>query len=238
MEIAGKKALVLGGTSGIGLAAARQLQARGAKVTVMSRTANNLDEARAVLGTTAGFVQLDVLDREAMAATFAEFAPFDILVNAATGGDRATGPFLKMDLDGFQGSFRKLWGYVNSVRLGAEHLTANGCIVLVSGSPARKCQPGMSAISTVGNAVEGFARAVAPELAPRRINVVSPGVIDTPMFPVQGEARSQFFSAATANTLLKRAGTPDEVALGILFVIENDYVTGTTVDVDGGALLP
>jgi len=238
MDIAGKKALVLGGTSGIGLAAARQLQARGAVVTVMSRSDANLAEARAVLGAGASIRQLDVLDRTAMAATFAELAPFDILINAATGGDRATGPFLQMDLDGFQGSFRKLWGYVNTVRLGAEHLTANGCIVLVSGSPARKCQPGMSAISSVGNAVEGFARAVAPELAPRRINVVSPGVIDTPMFAVQGDARTKFLQAATANTLLKRAGSPDEVAMGILFVIENDFVTGATIDVDGGALLP
>jgi NAD(P)-dependent dehydrogenase (short-subunit alcohol dehydrogenase family) len=238
MEIAGKKALILGGTSGIGLAAARQLQAKGASVTVMGRSTANIDEARAALGPAAAVRQLDVLDRDAMSATFADLAPFDILVNAATGGERATGPFLRMDLDGFQGSFRKLWGYVNSVRLGAEHLSPHGCIVLVSGSPARKCMPGMSAISTVGNAVEGFVRAVAPELAPRRINVVSPGIIDTPMFPVQGDARAQFLTQATANTLLKRAGTPDEVALGIVFVIENDFVTGTTVDVDGGALLP
>jgi NAD(P)-dependent dehydrogenase (short-subunit alcohol dehydrogenase family) len=238
MDIAGKKALILGGTSGIGLAAARQLQAKGASITVMSRSTANIDEARAALGPDTAVRQLDVLDREAMSATFAELAPYDILVNAATGGERATGPFLRMDIDGFQGSFRKLWGYVNSVRLGAEHLSPNGCIVLVSGSPARKCMPGMSAISTVGNAVEGFVRAVAPELAPRRINVVSPGIIDTPMFPVQGDARAQFLTQATANTLLKRAGTPDEVALGIVFVIENDFVTGTTVDVDGGALLP
>jgi NAD(P)-dependent dehydrogenase (short-subunit alcohol dehydrogenase family) len=238
MKIDGRTALVLGGTSGIGLAAASALQARGARVVVFGRSAGNLDNARAVLGSGAECAALDVLDREAMAAAFAARAPFDILVNAATGGERATGPFLDMDLDGFQGSFRKLWGYTNSVRLGARHLTENGCIVLVSGSPARKCAPGMAAISTVGNAVEGFVRAVAPELAPRRINVVSPGIIDTPMFPVQGEQRARFLSAATANTLMKRAGTADEVALGIVFVIENDYVTGTTVDVDGGALLP
>jgi NAD(P)-dependent dehydrogenase (short-subunit alcohol dehydrogenase family) len=238
MQIQGKRALVLGGTSGIGLASARLLAEAGAEVVAMSRSGGHLQEAAVALGPRGGTRPLDVLDRDAMAATFAELAPFHILVNAATGGERATGPFLEMDLDGFQGSFRKLWGYVNSVRLGAPHLPPDGCIVLVSGSPARKCQPGMSAISTVGNAVEGFARAVAPELAPRRINVVSPGIIDTPMFPAQGAEREEFLARATANNLIKRAGRPEEVAAAIRFVIENDFVTGTTVDVDGGALLP
>ena len=238
MEIEGKRALVLGGTSGIGLATARQLADAGAKVVAMSRTDHNRKAAEEKLGAQAEIRQLDVLDRDAMAKLFAELGPYDILINAATGGERATGPFLQMDLDGFEGSFRKLWGYVNTVRLGAQHLADNGCITLVSGSPARKCAPGMSAISTVGNAVEGFVRAVAPELAPKRINVVAPGIIDTPMFPVSGDARNGFLEAATANHVIKRAGTPDEVAMAILFTVRNDFVTGTTVDVDGGALLP
>ena len=238
MNPQGKRALVLGGTSGIGLAAARILADKGAQVIVMSRSDTNHERARAVLGADADIRQLDVLDRDAMADLFKELAPFDILVNAATGGPRATGPFMQMDLDGFTGSFKKLWGYVNSVRLAGEHLAQDGCIVLVSGSPARKCQPGMSAISTVGNAVEGFARAVAGEIAPRRLNVVSPGIIDTPMFPGEGAARTEFFERASANTPLQRAGTAEEVAAGIIFVIENDFVTGSTVDVDGGALLP
>jgi NAD(P)-dependent dehydrogenase (short-subunit alcohol dehydrogenase family) len=238
METAGKKALVLGGTSGIGLAAARQLRESGAHVVVLSRSADKLEQARSELGTDVEVRSLDVLDRQAMAETFAALAPFDILVNAATGGDRAVGPFLAMDLDGFQGSFRKLWGYVNSVHVGARYLSDDGCIVLVSGSPARKCAPGMSAISTVGNAVEGFVRAVAPELAPKRINVVAPGIIDTPMFAATGADRDLFLERATANHLIKRAGTPDEVAMAILFAIRNDFVTGTTIDVDGGALLP
>ncbi len=238
MDIKGKRALVIGGTSGIGLAAARMLVEKGAEVIAMSRSESNRATAEAVLGEEASIRQLDSLDREAMAALFAELAPFDILVNAATGGERATGPFMQMDLDGFTGSFRKLWGYVNSVRLAGEHLSDHGCIVLVSGSPARKCQPGMSAISTVGNAVEGFSRAIAAEIAPKRLNVVSPGTIDTPMFPVEGEAREAFFERAGASALLNRVGSADEVAAGIIFAIENDYVTGTTIDVDGGALLP
>ena len=125
----------------------------------------------------------------------------------------------------------------NVVRLGAKHLIDKGTIVLVSGSPARKCKPGQVALSSVGAAVEALVRAVAPEIAPRRINVVSPGSIDTPMMAVQGEQRRALYEKITAGHVIPRAGTADEVAKGILFVIENDFVTGTTVDVDGGWLV-
>ena len=236
MELRDTHAIVLGGTSGIGLATVQQLIDAGARVTAGSRSAVHVDAARRVVPE-AEFHTVDVLDRASLTALFEAQAPFQVLVNAATGGARATGPFLDMDLDGFRGSFDKLWGYVSSVRLGAPHLSADGAIVLVSGFPARKCAPGMSAISTVGNAVEGFVRAVAPELAPRRINVVSPGVIDTPMFAAQGEAREKFLGRATARNLIPRAGTAHEVADAILFLLRNDFVTGTTIDVDGGALL-
>jgi len=235
-----KRAIVLGGTSGIGLAAVRQLAAAGATVIAGSRSETNIEAAAASLpdGANVTFQQVDVLDRDALTSLFTANAPFDILVNAATGGARASGPFLEMDLDGFQGSFRKLWGYTNSVRLGTEHMAEDGTIVLVSGFPARKTNPGSSAIATVGNAVEGFVRAIAPEIAPRRINVVSPGIIDTAMFPMQGEARSQFLTKATERILIPRAGTADEVASAIVFLIGNDYMTGSTIDVEGGALLP
>ena len=237
MHINGRKALVFGGTSGIGLATVIRLAEGGAAVTAFGRSADNIANAKSQAPESVRFLQVDVLDRDALAETFAANAPFAILVNAATGGERAVGPFLSMDLDGFQGSFRKLWGYTNTVRLGAEHMSDDGTIVLVSGFPARRAPPGYIAISTVGNAVEGFVRGMARELAPRRINAVSPGVIDTPMFSMSGAARSAFLDNATAKHLIPRAGTADEVADGILFVISNDFVTGTTVDVDGGSLL-
>ena len=238
MDLQGKRAIVLGGTSGIGLAATRQLEAAGATVIAGSRSQSNIDQAEAATGDNVSFRMIDVLDRDALTALFEEQQGFDILVNAATGGERASGPFLQMDLDGFQGSFRKLWGYTNSVRLGTAQMAPEGAITLVSGYPARKANPGSSAISTVGNAVEGFVRAIAPEIAPRRINVVAPGLIDTPMFAVQGEAREQFLANATRNILIKRAGTADEVASAIMLTLQNDYMTGATIDVDGGALLP
>lgn len=233
MELSGKKAIVFGGTSGIGLASAEQLAAKGVSVTVVSRTPERAGKLPA--GITA--VKCDVRDRAALTALFESLAPFDILVSAATGGTRAIGPFMAMDLDGYQASFDKLWGYANVVRLGGKHLSERGCIVLVSGSPARKCKPGQVALSSVGAAVEALARAVAPEIAPRRINVVSPGQIDTPMVALKGEERTALYKKLTANHLIPRAGTAAEVAQGVLFVIENDFVTGTTVDVDGGLLL-
>ena len=234
MELSGRKALVFGGTSGIGLATSLRLAALGAKVTAISR---NPDRARDALPAGVALQACDVRDRDALTALFAACASFDVLVCAATGGERASGPFLHMDLDGYQRSFDKLWGYTNCVRLGAQHLAADGAIVLVSGSPARRARLGQAAIASVGGAVEQFCRAVAVELKPKRINIVSPGVINTPMFGNDAEKRGAMLDRATSNHLIPRAGTADEVAQAVLFTIQNDYVTGTTVDVDGGWLL-
>jgi NAD(P)-dependent dehydrogenase (short-subunit alcohol dehydrogenase family) len=181
--------------------------------------------------------QCDVLDEQALQALFAECAPFDILISAATGGSRAIGPFLEMDMNGYRGSFDKLWGYANVVRYGAAHLPDHGAVVLVSGAPARKAKPGQIALGSVGGAVEAFARGVANELAPRRINVVSPGQIDTPMIALQGAERDAYYKKMTAGHAIPRAGTADEVAQAIIFLVQNDFVTGTTVDVDGGWLI-
>ena len=233
MEISGKKALVFGGTSGIGLATVQQLSDLGAEVIAIGRNPDKITEMPA--NTTAR--KCDVLDREALQTLFAECGPFDILVSAATGGNRAIGPFAEMDMDGYQGSFAKLWGYTNVVRYGLEHMPKTGAIVLVSGSPARRCNPGQIAISSVGGAVEAMVRGVAKEIKPVRINVMSPGLVDTPMVALEGEARDEFYTKLTSKNLIPRVGTPEEQAQGVIFLIQNDFVTGTTLDVDGGILL-
>jgi NAD(P)-dependent dehydrogenase (short-subunit alcohol dehydrogenase family) len=233
LDVTEKKALVFGGTSGIGLATAKQLVELGAEVVSISRHPEKAgDELKGI-----SLQQCDVRDRKALAGLFQEHAPFDILVSTATGGARSLGPFLEMDMDGYQASFDKLWGYANVVRFGAQHLSEEGAIVLVSGAPARRPKAGQISLASVGAALEAMVRAVAPELAPRRINVVSPGVIDTPMVALEGKQRETLFKERTSDHSIPRAGTAEEVAQGILFAIQNDFVTGTTIDVDGGWLL-
>jgi NAD(P)-dependent dehydrogenase (short-subunit alcohol dehydrogenase family) len=252
----GKKAIVLGGTSGIGLATCKKLVRQGAHVIAYGRSTEKCKAAVASIheaettataqggggGTSGTFAahSLDVLDREKLEAAFHDNSGFDYLVAAATGGGRALGPFLEMDMDGFAGSFRKLWGYANAVRYGAPYMKEGGSIVLVSGSPARKCKPGYVALSCVGAAVENLVRALSKELAPRaiRINAVSPGITDTPMFDSKGDGKAAFLTQATATNPLARPGTADEVAEGIIFCLSNTYVTGTVIDVDGGAVVP
>lgn len=233
MNVNNKKALVFGGTSGIGLATAKKLASSGAQVIAASRSPEKAGDVPENIT----LKQCDVRDREALSQLFQECAPFDILVSAATGGERAIGPFLEMDMDGYQASFDKLWGYANVVRFGTEHMSEDGTIVLVSGTPARRAKPGQVSLASVGSAIETFVRTVAPEIAPRRLNVVSPGFIDTPMVTLQGKEREDLYKKNTASHAIPRAGTADEVAQGILFMIENDFVTGTTIDVDGGWLL-
>jgi len=232
MELNGKKAIVFGGTSGIGLAASKQLRDAGAEVTAVSRSP---DKAGALEGVE--LVACDVRDRDALAALLESLAPYDILISAATGGGRALGPFMEMDLDHYQASFDKLWGYVNVVRLGTPFLADNGSILLLSGSPARRARSGQIALASVGAAVEQFVHTVASEIAPKRINVVSPGVISTPMYGPDDVNKDRMLMGATAKNAIPRPGDSDEVAQAIVFAAQNDFVTETTIDVDDGGWL-
>ena len=233
MEIKDKKALVFGGTSGIGLATVQQLSDLRADVIAVGRNPEKITE----LPANTRVKKCDVLDKDALQALFLECGPIDILISAATGGGRAIGSFAEMDMDAYQASFAKLWGYTNVVRYGLEQLSDSGAIVLVSGTPARKCNPGQIAISSVGGAVEAFVRGIAKEIKPKRINTVCPGLIDTPMVALEGDARDMHYQKLTEGNLIPRVGMPKEVAQGIIFAIQNDFVTGTTIDVDGGLLL-
>ena len=112
-----------------------------------------------------------------------------------------------MDLAGYRGSFDKLWGYTNVVRLGTEHLSEDVISCWFRVLPVVETRPGSHRFCR--RCSRAVVRAVAPELAPKRINVVSPSVIDTPMFGNDAEARAKMLVGATAKNLIPRAGTPE-----------------------------
>ena len=233
MKIEGKNIVVFGGTSGIGKSVVDTLANKKAKkIYAISRFPEKfIDPPENV-----NLVKLDVLNEKELNTFFIKLGNYDALINAATGGERAIGPFKSMELEGFRSSFKKLWGYTNTVRLGLANLSKEGCIILVSGSPARKAKTGQIALSSVGGAVESFSKGLAAEIKPIRINVVSPGIIDTPMSSLKGNERESFYQKITADNLIPRAGSPKEVSSAIIFALENEFITGTVIDVDGGWL--
>lgn len=235
--LAGKNVVIIGGTAGIGLATAQAASAAGARVWVAGRSEAHCEKARAISNGSFEVRQADTHDVAGLEAVFKEAGSIDHLVSAAVGGERTLKPFLDQTEDQFKAAFDKLWGYGKVVRTGASYLAEDGSITLVSGSPARKIKPAQSALSCVGAAVENMVRCLAVELAPIRVNVVSPGTVDTAMFDWMGTEKQAKLQALTSTHLIKRAGGPEEVAAGILFVMQNAFVTGTTVDVDGGRLL-
>jgi len=237
-DLSNQKVVVIGGTSGIGLATAIAADELGAQVYAASRSEASIAKAQKKAPESINFRVADTHDVAALDNIFEEAGSIQHLVSAATGADRTMAPFMDQTADQFSEAFNKFWGYTNVVRAGVPHLAEHGSLTLVSGTPARKCNPGMSSISCVGSAVEALGRALALELAPRRVNVVAPGLIDTAMFDWMGENKAANFAQMSKNIPLQRIGQPAELANAIIFCMTTSYVTGTTIDVDGGTLLP
>jgi len=236
-KLAGKNVVIIGGTAGIGLATAIAASELGAKVWAAGRSQEHIDNAKAVSKGNFEVRQADTHDQAALELIFKEAGTIDHLVSAAVGGERTLKPFLEQTEDQFKAAYDKFWGYAKVVRTGAPFLAQNGAITLVSGSPARKIKPAQSALSCVGASVENLVRCLAVEMAPIRVNVVSPGTVATAMFDWMGDDKESNLNNMTGSHLIKRAGTSEEVAAGLIFVMQNEFVTGTTVDVDGGRIL-
>ena len=229
-----QKVVVIGGTSGIGLATAIAAKDAGASVWAVSRSEDKV-AACSTEHPDITFSSLDVHDVAGMKALFESVGEIDHIASAATGANRTMAPFMDQTDEQFREAFNKFWGYTNVARQGIPHLREQGSLTFVSGTPARKCNPGMSAVSCTGSAVEGLVRALALEVAPRRVNAVAPGLIATSMFAV---ATPEALENMGKNIPLGRVGASEEIASAILLLMTNSYMTGATIDVDGGVLLP
>ncbi len=234
-DLVGKLTVVIGGSTGIGLATARMAATAGARVAITGRSQDKLDAARASITGDVTIHPFDGRDRSAMAAFFGEIGAFDHLVlTMNTGGGMA--PLTELDDGRFRTVFdNKFWPYVDAIRHAMTTLNENGSIVMVTGAAGRKAVPGATGIAATNGALMAMLGPLALELAPRRINAVSPGVIDTPYWEtVSDERRSQLFETATSRLPVHRVGTSEDVAEAIMFAMTNPFTAGAIIDCDGG----
>lgn len=223
------KAVIMGGSAGIGLATAERLMAAGAEVTVTGR-----DEARLakIRDRVTEAVQLDGTDERRVAEFFARVGEIDHLVLAFSPGAMALGPLAELSTENIRIAFDgKLFGYLHAIR----HAKVTGSITLIGAASARAALPGTVALASANGAIERMVPPLAAELAPVRVNAVSPGVIDTDWWSgLPEEARRAQFAEFAAALPVRRIGTPDDVADAIVYLIGATFVTGQVLAVDGG----
>jgi NAD(P)-dependent dehydrogenase (short-subunit alcohol dehydrogenase family) len=237
MSLQGASVVILGGSSGIGLATARMAAAEGADVTIVGRDPDRLAEAAASLGGPVRTGSADVADRDAVAGIFAGLDRVDHV--AILAGEQPAAPVAETSHELLTRAVdARVWAAYNACAAALPKFHPEGSIVLCSGLSAHRPRIGRSAGAVATAAVESLARALAVELGPIRVNAVCPGPIDTPLLQrVYGERTAETMRTFTDRLPIKRLGTAEEVADAILFLMRNTYVTGTTVHVDGGALL-
>lgn len=226
---------VVGGTAGMGFATARALLQRGHRVTVASRTPGKVESAAAALGVGAQGAVIDMLDESSVERALAASEPFQHLVLAGSGrvkwgpiGDVPGGAVLRA-LE------YKLVGYWTCIRAAAPRLAQEGSVTLFSGAASRKSMPGTAALAAVNGGINAMARTLATELAPVRVNVISPGLVATEAYdPMPEEARSQLFEQAANSLPIGRLGLAPEVGGAAAELVSNSYITGALLDCDGG----
>jgi NAD(P)-dependent dehydrogenase (short-subunit alcohol dehydrogenase family) len=237
-DIVSNRVVIVGGTSGIGLATARRLLKDGMAVIVAGRNKDRLDAALAELGTSATGQTVDARDEADLARLFDEIGPIDHVVVTVTGPSGTT-PFREIDRDQLQAHYTgKLMAHTATMQAALPHLNAGGSITLVSAASAGGAMPTTAALAAINAGVEAMVPVLAVELAPVRVNAVSPGVIDTDWWNFLPDgARVEVFDSIAATTPVGRVGTADDVADAIEFLVGNTFTTGIVIRVDGGARL-
>ncbi len=233
MQLAGKKVVVVGGSSGIGLSTAELAKSEGAEVIIASRSVEKLNAAAAKLGVKA--IQTDVNSDESVVNLFRQCGPVDHVV--VTAAQLKTGPFKSVSMDDVRSTMEgKFWGAWRCAR--AADIRAGGSLTLVSGFLSVRPRPNSAIVGAANGALESLARSLALELAPVRVNCVSPGIIDTPIRAGMPEAARRDMLAKTAAALpVGRVGVGEDIARQILTFMTVGFASGSIVYLDGGALV-
>jgi NAD(P)-dependent dehydrogenase (short-subunit alcohol dehydrogenase family) len=233
MLLAGKKVVVVGGSSGIGLSTAELAKSEGAEVLVASRNADRLKTVADRLGAKA--IPTDVTNDESVVDLFRQCGPVDHVV--VTAAQLRSGPFKTVSMEDVRNTMEsKFWGAWRIAR--AAQFRPGGSLTLVTGFLSIRPRPNSAIVGAANGALESLARSLALELAPVRVNAVSPGIIDTPIRAAMPEAARREMLAKTAAALpVGRVGVGEDIARQILTFMTVGFATGSIVYIDGGALI-
>ncbi len=227
--------LIVGGSSGMGLATAEAAAEAGASVTIASRSKTKLDAALARLGDSARAVVLDTGDDAAIERFFAAEEAWDHVVVSAA--QTAGGPVRTLPLAGAKSAMEsKFWGAYRVAR--AAQFNEGGSLTFISGFLSVRPSATSVLQGAINAALEALASGLALELAPIRVNAVSPRLIATPLWSgMADEKRAAMFAGAAQRLPARRVGEPGDIANAVLFLAKTSFVTGSTVRVDGGAAI-
>jgi NAD(P)-dependent dehydrogenase (short-subunit alcohol dehydrogenase family) len=230
-------ALVVGGTSGIGLATARLLADRGAAVHITGRSRQRL-VAAAKSDPRLDAHQCDGTSAEDVERLLASVGHVDWLVLALSGGAGA-GAFRSLDLGVLREAFQaKFWGHVTTAQRALPHLAEDGSITFITAGSARSAIPTTAGLAAVNGALEAMVKPLAVELAPIRVNAVSPGLVDTPWWSDMPEsARAAYFAQVEQALPVGRIASAEDVAEAVMLAATNPNLSGTVIESDGGARL-
>jgi NAD(P)-dependent dehydrogenase (short-subunit alcohol dehydrogenase family) len=233
MLLAGQKVVVVGGSSGIGFAAAELARNEGAEVVIASRNKDRVTTAAGKIG--AKPMVVDVTSDDSVAALFNSVGLVDQVV--VTAAQLRSGPFKTVPMEDVRATMEgKFWGSWRVARMA--QIRDGGSLTLVSGFLSIRPRPNSAIVGAANGAIESLARSLALDLAPVRVNAVSPGIIDTPIRASMPDASRREMLAKTAAALpVGRVGLGEDIARQILAFMTIGFATGSVVYIDGGALV-
>jgi len=237
-ELSGKRIVVLGGSSGIGLAVAQQVVAQGATAIIASSNADRVKQAVATLDGKAEGHTLDLSNERDIQTFFQKIGGFDHLVFTA-GDTLQLDELAATDLTKARRAFElRYWAVLAAVKYASPQIRKDGSIVLTTGVAGRRPHKGWTVAASVCGTIEALTRALAVELAPIRVNAVCPGVVRTNLWQsMNADAREHLYESVGKSLLVGRVGEACEIARAYLFLMQQGYATGQTVVLDGGAVL-
>lgn len=236
MDFNNQRAVIIGGSSGMGLAAAKAVIEAGGKAVVVGRSSEKLERAKQQLNSETETYSVDVTNESQIAELFSKVGAFDHLVISAA--EFNVGPFLELDLEAAKYTMEsKFWGQYRSAKYGAPNIREGGSITFFSGAYSQKAPTGYAILSSVNAAVESLGKSLAVELSPIRVNVISPGLVDTPVFDrMKAEEKESLFQSVAESLPAKRVGRPEDIAQTVMYLMQNKFTTGAVIYVDGGFL--